>query len=318
MKILTVNENDAGQRLDKFLTKSLRLLPPALMYKGIRTRKIKVCRHRAQPNQILQAGDTVELFLPDEFFVRDTPDRDFLTVPPVLDILYEDGDMLLCCKRPGMLVHTGDTESGESRDDVDTLINRIKSYLYHKGEYDPDAEQSFAPALCNRIDRNTGGIVIAAKNAPALRRLNEKIRNRDITKKYLCAVHGTPSPREATLKGYLCKDEKKKQVTVTKERPADPRARTAITHYRVISEKNGLSLLEITLITGRTHQIRAQMAAAGHPLLGDGKYGINRDDRKNGYKYQALYAYSLELDGRVYRVPKDKIWFLREFDPCNI
>lgn len=315
MKTLTVQQNDAGQRLDKFLSKAVRRMPPALMYKGIRTKKIKVCGHRAQPGQILKNGDTVELYLPDELLEADAPERDFLSVPPTLDIVYEDADMLLVCKRPGMLVHTGDT--GDDHGDVDTLINRIKSYLYHKGEYDPDAEQSFAPALCNRIDRNTGGIVIAAKNAASLRRLNEIIRERDLTKKYLCAVHGTPSPRHGTLKGYLVKDEKKKQVTVYRDRPADPRARTAVTEYRVLAEKNGLALLEVTLITGRTHQIRAQMAAAGHPLLGDGKYGINRADREKGYFHQALYAYSLELDGKIYTVPREKIRFLREFDPCD-
>ena len=318
MRELTIGKNDAGQRLDKFLSKAVRTLPQSMMYRGIRQKKIKVCRHRAEPGQILHAGDTVEIFLPDAFLMQETPELAFLTVPPVLDILYEDADMLLVCKRPGMLVHTGDTASGETRDDTDTLVNRIRSYLYQRGEYDPHEEQSFVPALCNRIDRNTGGIVIAAKNAAALRRLNALIRDRDVTKQYLCAVHGTPSPREATLRGYIVKDEKKKQVTVSQTKSNDPRARTAVTHYRVVSEKNGLSLLKVTLLTGRTHQIRAQMAAAGHPLLGDGKYGVNRADRQKGYKYQALYAYRVELDGKVYTASPDKIWFLREFDPCDI
>lgn len=312
MKILTINANDAGQRLDKFLGKAVRLLPPALMYKSIRTKKIKVNRHRATPNQVLCEGDTVELFLRDEFFC-DVPEEEFMHVTPTLDIVYEDENMILCNKAPGMLVHTGD-DGAQGRDDVGTLINHIKAYLYRKGEWDPSQEQSFAPALCNRIDRNTGGIVIAAKNAAALRHINEAIRERQTVKKYLCAVHGHMEQREATLTGYLIKDAATNQVRVYETKPRSAAARTIVTRYRVLAEKNGLSLLEVTLITGRTHQIRAHLASIGHPLLGDGKYGDNRDDRRRGYDYQALYSYSLTLDGRTYTVDRDKIWFLKEFD----
>ena len=219
-----------------------------------------------------------------------------------------------------MLVHE-DASAGEN-----TLLLHLKAYLYQKGEYDPKAEYSFAPALCNRIDRNTGGIVIAAKNAEALRVMNEKIRNNQITKKYLCLVHGIPSPKQATLHGYLRKDSKNNMVQV-RDLPF-PGAKEIITAYRVLEarDEGRIALVEVELITGRTHQIRAHMAHIGHPLVGDGKYGINREERKEGYKYQALYSYSLSFDktqddtplsyleGKQFTLPKEAVWFWKE-DP---
>jgi 23S rRNA pseudouridine955/2504/2580 synthase len=205
-----------------------------------------------------------------------------------------------------------------------TLILHIKAYLYQKGEYDPDSEQSFAPALCNRIDRNTGGIVIAAKNAEALRVMNEKIKNDEIRKFYLCAVHGKLPKRADTLKGFLRKDSKNNLVTVSDTEK--PGFKNIITKYKVIQEERESSLVEVELVTGRTHQIRAHMAHIGHPLLGDGKYGVNRDDKKKGYHYQALYSYKLRFDfeqsgdvldylsGKEYRLPRESVWFCADFD----
>jgi 23S rRNA pseudouridine955/2504/2580 synthase len=217
-----------------------------------------------------------------------------------------------------VLVH----EDGEGNGD--TLITHVQAYLFQKGEYDPAAEQSFAPALCNRIDRNTGGIVIAAKNAEALRVINEKIRDGSIHKFYLCAVHGIPSPREATLTGYLIKNSKENTVRVYDKDPGRG-AKDIRTHYRVLATKGGSSLLEINLLTGRTHQIRAHMAHVGHPLLGDGKYGVNREDKRLGYKYQALYSYKLKfsfkgeptalepLNGKEFSIKKSDIYFTKDF-----
>ena len=205
-----------------------------------------------------------------------------------MDILYEDEHLLLVNKRPGLVVHADEHEK------VNTLINHIQAYLYQKKEWSPFAEHSFAPALCNRIDRNTGGIVIAAKTAEALRVMNQKIRDRELTKLYLCVVHGKMTPPAGKLEGYLFKDEAKKQVYV-KQKPV-PGARTAVTLYRTLAVQNGLSLVECDLITGRTHQIRAQFSAAGHPLLGDGKYGSERKNKEYGRNHQALWSYKLSFD----------------------
>lgn len=318
MRIIEVKKNDAGQRLDKFLAKCVKGLPMSLMYKYIRTKKIKVNRARTEQKYILREGDTVQLFIKDEFF--DSPERDnsaLLSITPKLSVVYEDENIILCNKRPGVLVH----EDDEGRDN--TLIMHIKAYLYQKGEYDPESEQSFAPALCNRIDRNTGGIVIGAKNAEALRVMNGKIKNDEISKFYYCAVHGKMPKREDTLTGYLIKDGDKNQVTVYDRQVKG--SKNIITKYKVIAEKNGNSLLEVELVTGRTHQIRAHLSHIGHPLLGDGKYGVNKADRANGYKYQALYAYRLRFDfkdadgalgylkGKEVRLSENDIWFLKDF-----
>ncbi|MBQ7383396.1 MAG: RNA pseudouridine synthase, partial [Clostridia bacterium] len=185
-------------------------------------------------------------------------------------------------------------------------------------------EQSFAPALCNRIARHTGGIVIAAKNAEALRVLNEKIRLREIDKLYLAAVHGIPEKKEATLTGYLTKDEKLNKVRVYDKNPPKG-AKNIITKYKVIATRGSDALIEVELLTGRTHQIRAHMAHIGHPLIGDGKYGVNRGDRAEGYKFQALYSYKLRfafkgeetaleyLNGKEFTIPKKDIYFTSEF-----
>ena len=286
MRTMKIGRNDAGQRLDKFLAKAVRGLPASLMYKFIRTKKIKVNRARAEQSQLLREGDEIQLFIKDEFFGVPSEDKSALgAIRPKLDILYEDEHILLLNKRPGVLVHD-DAAGGEN-----TLILHVQAYLYGKGEYDPADEQSFAPALCNRIDRNTGGIVIAAKNAEALRILNDKIRGREIEKSYLCVVCGRPKPAEGRLEGYLFKDAVKNQVYVTKK--PQPGAKTAVTEYRTLCSARGLSLVECQLLTGRTHQIRAPMAAAGCPLLGDGKYGRERINRTYGETGQMLYSYKL-------------------------
>jgi 23S rRNA pseudouridine955/2504/2580 synthase len=289
MRELTINANDAGQRLDRFVAKALPLLPTALLQKYIRLRRIKVNGKGAQRDTRLQAGDLLQLYINDEFFDVPAPENAFLKLyQPKLDLVYEDENLLLADKRPGISVHPDDLEK------YNTLLTHIQAYLYQKGEWDPRKEHSFAPALCNRIDRNTGGIVIAAKNAEALRILNQKIRDREIKKYYLCIVHGRPSPAAGRLEGFLLKDEAKKQVTVS--RKPRPGAKTAATLYRTLQSDGKLSLLECELITGRTHQIRAQMAAAGHPLLGDGKYGRETQNKEYGRKFQALYSYKLVFD----------------------
>lgn len=285
MKSFIINSNDAGQRVSKFIEKTVPALPQGLLYKSFRLKRIKLNKKRCQPQDRLSQGDLLELYINDEFFGECRQDLVFLKVPDRIQVVYEDQNILLVDKKPGLVVHEDDDNT------PDTLINRILHYLYNKGEYQPDAEQSFVPALCNRIDRNTGGIVIAAKNAEALRILNDKSRGREIEKSYLCVVCGRPKPAEGRLEGYLFKDAVKNQVYVTKK--PQPGAKTAVTEYRTLCSARGLSLVECRLLTGRTHQIRAQMAAAGCPLLGDGKYGRERINRTYGETGQMLYSYKL-------------------------
>ena len=289
MKEFTIKSNDASQRLDRFVGKAVPLLPDSLLQKYIRLKRIKVNGKGSKRDYHLAAGDTVQLYINDEFFEKPREENSYLKVgTPRLNIVYEDENILLADKKPGVLCHSAGVW------DYNTLIANIQAYLAQKGEWNPKAENSFTPALCNRIDRNTGGIVIAAKNAESLRILNEKIRDREIEKYYLCAVKGRPSPSNGRLENYLFKDEKKNQVFV-KNKP-EPGAKTAVTEYRTLCSKNGLSLVECRLLTGRTHQIRAQLSHIGNPLIGDGKYG--RESINKGYdeKGQALYSYKLYFE----------------------
>ena len=311
MREFTVTKNDAGQRLDRWLGKTLPLLPAPLAQKYIRLKRVKRNGKGAKRDVRLAEGDLLQLYINDEFFDAPAPENAFLSVfKPQLDIVYEDEHILLVNKRPGLLVHP---DQGEY---VNTLITHIQAYLYQKKEWDPRQEHAFTPALCNRIDRNTGGIVIAAKTAEALRIMNQKIKDREIEKYYLCAVHGRMDPPEGRLEGYLSKDESKNQVTVHKT-PV-PGGRTAVTLYKTLKVQNGLSLVECELITGRTHQIRAQFAAAGHPLLGDGKYGRNRDNKRYDRKFQALWSYKLVFsfttDAGVLEPLNGKSWQVEQVD----
>lgn len=319
MRELTVGKNDAGQRLDRFVGKSLPLLPPALLQKYIRIKRIKVNGQRAARDQRLAQGDVLQLYINDEFFDQPREENMFLTLfKPSLDVVYEDENLMLLNKRPGLVVHADETEK------VNTLINHIQAYLYQKREWNPRWENAFTPALCNRIDRNTGGIVIAAKNAESLRVLNQKIRDRELVKLYLCVVQGELPKRADTLTAYLEKLSDENRVIVSDRKT--PQNRTILTKYRVLETRGGNSLLEVDLLTGRTHQIRAHFAHVGHPLLGDGKYGSNKLNKALGYDVQALYSYKLRfefttpagcleyLNHREFSVADmNSIWFVKKF-----
>ncbi len=289
MREMTIGRNDAGQRLDRFLSKALPLLPSALAQKYIRIKRVKINGGRAQRDQRLCEGDVLQLYINDEFFDKPSEENMFLTLfKPHLTVVYEDEHLLLADKPQGLVVHADETEK------VNTLINHIQAYLYQKREWNPKWENAFTPALCNRIDRNTGGIVIAAKDAETLRVINEKIRDRELDKRYLCVAVGRPQRRCGRAECFLLKDEKKKQVAVY-HKPV-PGGKTAVTDYEVLETRGELSLLEIGLETGRTHQIRATMADMGCPLLGDGKYGRGDVNRRYGETRQALYAYKLTFE----------------------
>ncbi|BCK82743.1 RluA family pseudouridine synthase [Dysosmobacter sp. NSJ-60] len=318
MREFTIGKNDAGQRLDRFIAKNLPLLPPALLQKYIRLKRVKVNGKGSKRDVRLAAGDVLQLYINDEFFDKPSEENMFLTVfQPRLEIIYEDENLLLVDKRPGMVVHADETEK------VNTLINHIQAYLYQKKEWNPKQEHAFAPALCNRIDRNTGGIVIAAKNAEALRTINEKIKSHELEKSYLCVTVGRPRPAEGRVEGFLLKDEAKKQVSFYR-RPI-PGGKSAITLYQTLETRGELSLVECRLLTGRTHQIRVSMAELGCPLLGDGKYGNGTVNKRYHETRQALYSYRLGfafstdatplnyLRGRVFTV--EKVPFREKYFP---
>lgn len=293
MKEICVKKNDAGQRLDRFVGKAVPLLPESLLQKYIRLKRIKLNGKGAKRDARISEGDVVSLYVNDEFFEVPKEENSWLKVgKPRVDIVYEDENILLADKKPGVLCHSA------GKWDYNTLIANIQAYLAQKGEWRPKEENSFAPALCNRIDRNTGGIVIAAKNAEALRIINEKIKDREIEKYYLCAVQGRPKPAEGRLENFLFKDAVKNRVYIKEK--SEPGAKTAVTEYRTLCSKGPISLVECHLLTGRTHQIRAQMAYAGWPLLGDGKYGSERFNKNFDESGQALYSYRL-----VFSFPTD-------------
>ncbi len=300
MKSFTISKNDSGQRVDKFILKTFPKLPKSLMFKEIRKKNIKVNRKKTDASAILNEGDRIELYLNDEVLEEKIKHYDFMGASKQLDIIYEDDNIILIDKKVGLLCHPDGNEY------VDTLISRVKRYLYEKGEWNPEDSSTFSPSLANRIDRNTGGIVIAAKNAEALRILNDKIKNREIEKYYLTVVRGKMERESDTLTAYLTKDTKKNKVTVS-DKETD-KSKKIVTKYTVLDYQNGNSLLEIDLKTGRTHQIRAHMAYIGHPLLNDGKYG-----KEQGRYRQALYSYKLVfnmkdagvlsyLDGKEFKI----------------
>lgn len=308
MKEFIVGRNDAGQRVDKFVLKVTKGLPKSLLYKAIRTKKIKVNRKRCEAGQFLSEGDTLQLFLSPDFF-GEREDR-FLTLNPSLSVVYEDETLLICDKPAGLSCHGDETQK------TGTLIDHIKAYLYQKGEFCPEGENSFAPALCNRIDRNTSGLVIAAKSAEALREANELIRERRVEKEYLAWCHGEMK-KEGLVTLYLWKDTEKKQVLVS---PVPKKGYlTAVTEIKPLfyEKKRDRTLLAIALHTGRTHQIRATLAYLGHPLVGDSKYGRDRSDPD--FSHQALRSHRLRflpeenslfshLAGREITAPEDPLF----------
>lgn len=317
---ITIQKNDAGQRADRFLSKAYPNLKSSLVCKLMRKKRIKLNGAKTEPNVILKEGDVFRFYLSDELLSKEKSEfkTDFRDISAEINVIYEDENILLVDKPVGLVVHE------DNENTADTLINRVLSYLYQRGEYDPERENSFTPALVNRIDRNTCGIVIAAKNAESLRILSQKVRDREMQKLYLCAVRGILEPKSGTLTAYLKKLAEENRVVISDV--PKPEFLTIKTKYRVLESRGELSLVEVDLLTGRTHQIRAHFAHIGHALLGDGKYGDNTFNRRYGAKTQALCSYKLAfrfttdsgvlgyLNNKEFEIPnKDELWFVKLF-----
>lgn len=282
MREFQITEKDDGRKIEKWLLSQVPGLTMGLVRKYLRRKRIKINGKAARDEAHLATGDMLELYLNDELFEQRPRENKLLAgFRHHIDVAYEDENILIVDKRPGLRVHP------DAEEKVDTLITHVQAYLYQKGEYD----DSFAPALCNRIDRFTGGLVIAAKKREALLAMDQLIRNRAVKKFYLCAVAGKMPRETGALKGYLIKEGKRVRVL---EKSATG-AKYAETLFRVLSFEDGVSLIECELITGRTHQIRAQFAAAGHPLIGDTQYGDPAVNRRYPVHFQQLYAYRLEF-----------------------
>ncbi len=276
MKSFVIEKNDSGQRLDRYIGK-ITDMPKSLMYKFLRTGHIKVNKKKKGGDYFLVPGDEVAFFISDDFF----KDKSVVALPTrEPDIIFESDDILAVNKPSGM----------KSQPDFvgdEALSEYIKGYLYKKGAFTPEHGHSFVPAVCNRLDVNTTGIVLAAKNAEALRIINEKIRTREIEKRYRCITCGIPEKESDILEGYILKDRQKNKSVIVKK--AQPGALYVKTGYRILKASNGRALLDITLYTGRSHQIRAHLASIGCPIEGDFKYGGGRGTQK-------LSAYKLSFN----------------------
>ena len=287
MKKFNVNENDSGQRIDKFISKALPELPKSMVYKLIRKKDIKINGKRCDISSRLVNGDIITVYVKDEVSAEKKHDMSFLRSPSEMDIVYEDKNIIIVNKPVGLDSHSNGSPMR------DTMIDRIKKYLYDKGEYIPEIESSFAPTLCSRLDRNTCGLITAAKTAAALREINEAIRSGKVSKIYHCITAAPLPKREDIITAYHQKDEARNTVKII-DAPSDG-FKPIKTGYRVLDSKPPLSLAEVTLYTGRTHQIRAHLAHIGAPVLGDGKYGITAVNKRYGVFRQALCAYSLRF-----------------------
>ncbi len=290
MKKIVAGPNDAGQRLDKFLAKLLKTASMGMIYKWLRKKRVKVNGKKQDISYMLCQGDVLELYINDEFFDDTKPVAAHLEKDFQLKTVYEDENILIADKPSGISCHGEDG----------CLLDNIQAYLFKKGEYDPEKERTFAPALCNRIDKNTSGLVIAAKNAMALRIINEKIKLREINKFYILKVENPERlEQNGKIAGYALKNEKERKIYFYDHEV--PGSKYCETLYRRIDD---CGLVEAQLMTGRTHQIRAGFAHIGCPLEGDVKYGAQKNGRRD---FQQLRAKKIEFD---FKTPAGELEYL--------
>jgi 23S rRNA pseudouridine955/2504/2580 synthase len=299
MKEFIIDENEAGQRFDKYLAKLLREAPKSFFYKMMRKKNITLNGRKATGNEKLEKGDAVKLFLSDDTFEKFAGASQVAAARCPLTVIYEDEDIILIDKPAGMLSQPDATGAP-------SLVEYLIGYLLDKGEVTEESLRTFRPSVCNRLDRNTSGIVAAGKSLAGLQELSRFFHDRTLHKFYLCLTHGVIK-NENYIKGYLHKDEKCNKVVIQKEQTEG--AWPIETRYRPLGDNGRLTLLRVELITGRPHQIRAHLADTGHPILGDPKYGNKKADSGYGERYrlehQLLHAYRLEIppvEGRLERL----------------
>lgn len=331
MKHYTATKNDAGVRLLRFVQSVTQDMPNSLVYKSFRNKRIKVNGKRAEPDTRLQAGDLIELYINDEFFAADTtnvqplPDTTPSSAPaasgkpqaaaPDITVIYQDANIALLYKPAGMLCHSDVT--GDAN-----LVDGWIAYLIAQGSYDPARETRFTPSICNRLDRGTEGLVIAAKTYAALRDMNEVIRTDCLKKEYYTITIGTP--RNGRFTAWWSHNEALRKASIHANQDSKKSRKQIITDVDVLQSANGFSLCKIGLVTGRTHQIRAHLAYLGKPVLGDIKYGNRTINQKTATKTQALCAARVSfvhipaentlayLNGKVIKLKEPKI--LAQFD----
>ena len=290
MKEFIINENEAGQRFDKYLAKLLREAPKSFFYKMMRKKNITLNGKKATRNEKLLSGDHVKLFLSDETFEKFSGSIAAPRAHHVLDIIYEDENILLINKPAGMLSQPAD-------DGTPSLVEYLTGYLLENGSLTEEDLRTFRPSVCNRLDRNTSGLIAAGKSLVGLQTLSEMFKLRELHKYYLCLVEGILD-EEKYIKGYLAKDKKSNKVTIYKQEKEN--ALPIETRYFPLENNGKRTLLKVELITGRAHQIRAHLAGTGHPLLGDYKYGsqIWKDRKKVKWSVAALFPNGIS---RAYR-----------------
>ena len=288
MQEIIVSANEAGQRFDKLLAKYLNEAPKSFIYKMLRKKNIVLNGKKATGNEKLEVGDSVKLFLADETIEKFSK-LIVVKTKAKLDIVYEDDNVILINKPVGML-----SQKAEAKDE--SLVEHIISYMMETKQLSEADLRKFKPSICNRLDRNTSGLVVAGKSLAGLQIMGELFKERSLKKYYRCLVKGRIDEKQY-IKGFLKKDEESNKVTITKHEVPD--SLPIETEYEPIWSNDACTLLEVHLITGRTHQIRAHLASQNHPIIGDYKYGNRKTNNLYKEKYklesQLLHAYRLEM-----------------------
>ena len=307
MKTLIVTEKEAGQRLDKLLTKYLNLAGRGFIYKMLRKKNITVNGKKCDGSEKLSKGDEIKLFLAEETLQKFSQVQVQKVRDIQLSVIYEDAHILLINKPSGML-------SQKAKEGDESLVEYVIDYLLKNGDLSSQDLATFRPSVCNRLDRNTSGLVAAGKSLPGLQILSEAFRDRSLHKYYYCVVKGALKEKR-TISGFLLKDEKTNQVKIFKDQV--PESQPIVTTYEPVSVFDNYTLLRVTLVTGRTHQIRAHFSSIGYPLVGDGKHGdagVNEEARRRfGIRHQMLHSFQMEfpdhpeplsyLAGRMFTAP---------------